>query len=56
MPDITMCRGNDCELKDNCYRHKAEPSEFRQSWFMKPPYESIFECEYFWELKPEIQE
>ena len=56
MPDITMCRGNDCELKDNCYRHKAEPSEFRQSWFMKPPYESILECDYFWELESEIQE
>jgi hypothetical protein len=56
MPDITMCRGNGCEIKDNCYRHKAEPSEFRQSWFMEPPFDTESECEYFWELEPEIQE
>ena len=31
MPDITMCKGDNCELKNECYRHKAEPSDFRQS-------------------------
>lgn len=47
MPDITMCRGNGCELKDNCYRYKATPNDFRQSWFFKPPFTGS-SCDYFW--------
>ena len=50
MPDITMCNGNNCELSSICYRYKAEPSKFRQSWFMDSPNEGL-ECEYFWEYK-----
>lgn len=38
MPDITMCSGLGCPLKENCYRHTATPSEFRQSYFMNPPF------------------
>jgi hypothetical protein len=52
MPDITMCQGNNCELSSICYRYKAEPSKFRQSWFMDLPNEGL-ECEYFWEYKPD---
>ncbi len=37
MPDITMCSGANCPLKDECYRYTAEPSKFRQSYFMNPP-------------------
>ncbi len=48
--DITMCSGNNCELSSICYRYKAEPSKFRQSYFCKPPNEGL-ECEYFWEYK-----
>ena len=55
MPDISMCKGGSCELKDNCYRYKATPSDY-QSWFANPPFESIFECDYFWDMKPIIQE
>jgi hypothetical protein len=50
MPDITMCSGNNCELSSICYRYKAEPSKYRQSYFCKPPNEGL-ECEYFWEYK-----
>jgi hypothetical protein len=50
MPDITMCSGNYCELKQLCYRYKAEPSKFRQSYFCKPPNKGL-ECDYFWEIK-----
>jgi hypothetical protein len=28
MPDITMCNGVGCEIKEICYRYKATPSEF----------------------------
>ncbi len=50
MPDITMCQGINCELSSICYRYKAEPSKFRQSYFCKPPNKGL-ECEYFWEYK-----
>ncbi len=39
MPDISMCRGEGCPLRDKCYRFTAEPNEFLQSWFTTPPYE-----------------
>lgn len=32
MPDISMCPGNNCPIKDSCYRHKAMPNGDRQSW------------------------
>lgn len=47
MPDISMCNGNDCPLKEDCYRYKAKPSKFRQSYFFTPPYKGT-DCEYFW--------
>ncbi len=50
MPDITMCKGDYCELRDNCYRFKAEPSEFRQSWFCKSPNLDSYYCDYYWEV------
>ncbi len=37
MPDITMCSGEGCELKETCYRYKAIPNEYRQSFFKQPP-------------------
>ena len=47
MADITMCSGEKCPLKENCYRYTAKPNEFRQAYFMEPPV--IGEtCEYFW--------
>ena len=55
MPDITMCKGCGCNLKNTCYRHIAEPSEFRQSWFVNTPNEGI-ECSEYWETEIEIQE
>ena len=52
MPDITMCKGTDCPLKDNCYRHNAKPSEFRQSYFVNAPliveHDKSISCDYFW--------
>ena len=59
MPDITMCKGEDCPIKDNCYRHTANPSEFLQSWFVKAPIQdtTIDEfavCEHFWNNQDEV--
>ena len=32
MPDITMCFGKDCPVREFCYRYKAEPTPRRQSY------------------------
>lgn len=46
MPDITMCTGEGCPLKDECYRYKARPSDYRQVYFERPPNRGN-KCEYF---------
>lgn len=37
MPDITMCKGAGCPHKEACYRFKATPSPYRQSYFAESP-------------------
>lgn len=49
--DITKCSGVGCKLKFGCYRFKAIPSEFKQSYFLSPPVEEqqgVQTCGYFW--------
>lgn len=49
MPDISMCMGGDCPLKETCYRFTAKPNEYRQSYFCEPPYnENKTTCNYYW--------
>jgi len=50
MPDITMCNGVGCEIKEICYRYKATPSEFMQSYFFTAPNKGL-ECDYYWKFK-----
>lgn len=38
MPDITLCTGEDCEVKESCYRFTAEPNEYRQAYFSLTPF------------------
>lgn len=45
MPDITMCKGEECRMKENCYRYKAAKS-VRQSYFLSSPIR-LGVCEYF---------
>jgi hypothetical protein len=40
MPDITMCTGGICSVKNACYRYRAIPS-MRQSYFAKPPVKTL---------------
>lgn len=47
MPDITMCNGTGCEIKEKCYRYRATPSDFRQSYFLNSPNKGL-ECDYYW--------
>ena len=56
MADITMCigekDGKDCPLKETCYRYKAKPNEFWQSYFMEPPYNELEEkCYHYWKIE-----
>jgi len=46
MADITMCTGEGCEAKETCYRFKANPNKYRQSYFAKPPIINNG-CEYY---------
>ena len=48
MPDITMCNGQGCELKETCYRYTATPSKYMQSYFTETPIKNG-ECEHYWQ-------
>lgn len=47
MADITMCNGEKCDKKEQCYRYTAPPSEYWQSMFSCSPMIKG-SCEYFW--------
>ena len=52
MPDISMCVGGNCPMKETCYRYKAKPSDY-QSYFTETPFEMVegkIECKYYWEI------
>ena len=46
MPDITMCKGQGCKLRDTCYRYRAWPNTHIQSYFLNPPVKDD-ECEWY---------
>lgn len=50
MPDISMCPGTDCNIRETCYRYKAKPDQM-QSYSNFCDYVSEYEdCEYFLEI------
>lgn len=49
MPDITMCSNKDCSKKETCYRFKAKPNEYRQSYFSDMKEEN---CKLYWKMDP----
>ena len=51
MPDISMCKNEKCKLKEYCYRFKAKPSPFWQSYSGYIPNKEKGSCEAFIELK-----
>jgi hypothetical protein len=52
--DITMCKGTDCPLKENCYRFTAKSNDVYQSYFVDPPIKDG-KCDMFWgETQKEI--
>jgi uncharacterized OB-fold protein len=52
MPDISMCEGKNCPIKENCYRHRAMPTPMRQAYFTTPPYDHATRtCGMFWQIE-----
>ena len=47
MPDITMCCNYDCPLKSKCYRYRAVPDQYAQSFALFKP-EDTENCDHFW--------
>ncbi len=54
MPDVAMCFGTNCPLKETCYRYKAKPNEYRQSYLAEPPIKEG-KCEYYWKTSEDAQ-
>jgi hypothetical protein len=75
VPDICMCTGTTeppewatktedllvvvCEQRETCYRYKAIPCEYRQSYFMLAPLSVVTQegspvkqaCGYYWPIE-----
>lgn len=49
MADITMCKGEMCPLKEDCYRYLAKANPLWQAYFTKSPYnKEKNECDSYW--------
>jgi len=49
MADISMCEGKECAVKETCYRFKATPNKYRQSYIF-PSNLQIGGCDYYWNI------
>ncbi len=52
MPDISKCYGEECQLKEKCYRFACETDEFHQAYqdFTDSLNEEKTECEHFMKI------
>jgi len=56
MADISMCYGDGCSLKAECYRYTAPVNEYRQAYFVYVPYDHDNKgCEYFSDNKEYVK-
>ena len=46
MVDITKCTGENCHLKNKCYRFRSKPGRL-QSYFIEIPIQEDNSCDYF---------
>jgi len=53
MPDITMCHGKECPMKEKCYRYMALANKY-QSFFMNTPHVDGA-CESFWPIDQKLE-
>jgi len=52
MTGISMCANEKCTKKETCYRFKAKPNEYRQS-YVGFQQDSKGNCEYYWKIDKE---
>ena len=48
--DITLCKGDNCPVKEKCHRYKENP-EIDNPIFLVEPYiidNGVFKCDLFW--------
>lgn len=48
MADISKCNGNNCTLKDTCYRFTATSNPHWQTFGVFSQDETTGKCEYYW--------
>ena len=48
MDDTAMCKGDDCPIKEDCWRFMAPASRW-QSYLATPPFTEEG-CDYFWDM------
>lgn len=56
MADITKCNGDDCPIKNKCYRYTAFANYKQQSYFTEIPgkiEDGKFTCEMYWGVNNE---
>lgn len=57
MPDISMCMNNTCPLRDKCYRYRAVPDKYWQTFAGFSPKTidigagTITKCDHFWNIE-----
>ena len=52
MADITKCKGEDCQIKEKCYRYTTNVSMY-QSYFSESPIKDN-KCVMFWGINSEF--
>jgi len=54
MPDISMCADKTCTLRMNCFRYRAVPNPWRQSYstFTSDSLDGMAaNCDHYWDIK-----
>lgn len=57
MPDISLCNNYKCPLRDKCYRYRAVPDKYWQSFANFTPITfpfgpgTVTKCDVFWDIE-----
>lgn len=51
MPDITMCKNEDCPSSYRCFRFLARPDKYMQTYGIFKPKDDQVSCVMFWDIR-----
>ena len=52
MPDMSICTGEECPLRNTCYRYRANASTLMQYYFTEVPYNvEEDKCDFYYPLR-----